>query len=267
MLGTPFITFLRPSSLEGYNNELPFDQQPSTVPKTFLDAMEVRKEVFVKEQGVPLTNEFDSDDPRACHWVVYASVTATTEPEVKDDAGNIIRRKESAAQSQQIGTIRLVPFPHPPHPEPGSSFAADALEMSPDPSKPPPYIVDRVTTYHDGNEPYIKLGRIAVVEEFRGCGIANLLVSTAITWAQQNPTYFNPSVKSIGREQMGAVSTKEIPVWKGLMCVHAQEQVARAWAKWGFKIDEGMGTWDEEGIKHVGMFQRLKLENQVLKVD
>jgi hypothetical protein len=68
-MGTPFITFLGPSNLDGYDRKKSSLEQPTNVPKTFLDAMEVREEVFVKEQGVPLENEFDSDDPRACHWV------------------------------------------------------------------------------------------------------------------------------------------------------------------------------------------------------
>lgn len=106
----------------------------------------------------------------------------------------------------------------------------------------------------------MKLGRIAVLKEFRGSGIARLLVSTAMTWMHQNFTYFNPSVTSMGMESMHASNIGEIPVWKGLICVHAQEPVAKTWEKWGFKLDEGMGTWLEEGIPHVGMFQRLNLE-------
>jgi predicted GNAT family N-acyltransferase len=158
-----------------------------------------------------------------------------------------------------------VPFPHPPHPDPGSSYAADALETGPnaESSEPPPYIIDRPTTYNDGKEPYIKLGRIAVLKEFRGAGISKILANAAITWAQQNPTYFNPSIETMGMDKMGASTTDEIPVWKGLMCVHAQEQVAKAWAKWGFQLDEGMGTWIEEGINHVGMFQRFDIGSQV----
>jgi len=224
--------------------------------------MEVRDQVFVKEQGVPPQNEFDSDDPRACHWVVYASVNETVEPEVRDDDENILQRKKSVTTTQPIGTIRLVPFPHPPHPEPGSSYAADALETNgnSDAMNPPPYIIDRKTTYHDGKEPYIKLGRIAVLKEFRGTGLARLLVHTAMTWAGQNPTYFNPSVTTMGMDKLGATSLHDVPVWKGLICIHAQEQVAKTWAKWGFKLDEEMGTWTEEGITHVGMFNRLNIE-------
>lgn len=171
-------------------------------------------------------------------------------------------RKQSTTKSQPIGTIRLVPFPHAPHPEPGSSYAADALETDPDRdlSKPPAYIIDRATTYHDGKEPYMKLGRIAVLKEFRGAGIARLLASAAMTWIQENFTYFNPSVKTLGMESMHASNIGEIPVWKGLICVHAQEAVVKTWEKWGFKVDEEMGTWFEEGIPHVGMFQRLNLE-------
>jgi predicted GNAT family N-acyltransferase len=180
------------------------------------------------------------------------------EPEEKDKDGNIVRRKRSVTRTTPIGTIRLVPFPHEPHPEPGSVYTFDASEA---PLGPPPYIVDRATTYHDGKEPYIKLGRIAVVKEFRGAGVAKILANAAITWAQQNPTFFNPSVTSMGMEKMGATTLAEIPVWQGLVCAHAQEQVVPAWTKWGFKVDEGMGTWTEEGIKHVGMFQRLDIKN------
>jgi GNAT superfamily N-acetyltransferase len=193
-----------------------------------------------------------------CNQVIYASVNTTTKPEIKDADGKVVVRKQSVTKSLPIGTIRLVPFPHPPHPEPGSFYAADALETGPN---PPPYIVDRPTTFHDGKEPYIKIGRIAVLKEFRGKGLANLLANSALTWAKQNPTFFNPSVTEMGMEKIGASSIVEIPVWRGLTCVHAQEQVQKQWAKWGFVLDEGMGTWVEEGINHVGMFQRLNIEN------
>jgi predicted GNAT family N-acyltransferase len=193
--------------------------------------------------------------------VIYASVNTTTEPEVKDVDGNVAVRKQSVTKSLPIGTIRLVPFPHPPHPEPGSSYVADTLETGPASHNPPPYIFDRPTIFHDGKEPYIKLGRIAVLKEFRGNGLSNLLANSALTWAKHNPTFFNPSVKEMGMENIGALSIAEIPIWKGLVCVHAQEQVQKQWAKWGFVLDEGMGTWVEEGINHIGMFQRLDIED------
>ena len=188
--------------------------------------------------------------------VVYAPINTTTEPEVKDAEGNTAKRKRSVTRSTPIGTIRLVPFPHAPHPESGSVFIANAKE---EPAGPLPYITDRQTTFHDGKEPYIKLGRIAVVREFRGAGVARMLASAALTWAQENPTFFNPSVTTLSMDNLGARKPEDIPIWKGLVCVHAQESVEKAWAKWGFELDEGMGAWKEEGIKHVGMFQRLPI--------
>jgi predicted GNAT family N-acyltransferase len=68
-MGTPFITFLGPSNLGEYDRYKKSSEQSSNIPKAFIDAMEVREQVFVEEQGVPLANEFDSDDARACHWV------------------------------------------------------------------------------------------------------------------------------------------------------------------------------------------------------
>ncbi|KAG9236359.1 acyl-CoA N-acyltransferase [Amylocarpus encephaloides] len=260
MAATPFISIQRPSNLDGYNRNLSYAEQPTNIPKTFLDAMEVREEVFVREQSVPLHNEFDSDDARAVHWVIYASINTMTEAQKTDDKGNILQRQKSVTTTQPIGTIRLVPFPHPPHPEPGSSYAADALETNPDadPSDPP-FIVDRATTFHDGKEPYVKLGRIAVLKEFRRSGISKILVNAAMAWARENPAFFNPSIATMGMDKMGASGTDEIPIWKGLVCVHAQVQVIKVWGKWGFELDEGMGTWFEEGIEHVGMFQRMDI--------
>lgn len=69
----------------------PSSSLPPT-PQTFLDAMTVREAVFVDEQKVALENEFDEEDPRCWHWVLYASEEHGTEP-------------------KPAGTIRLVPFP------------------------------------------------------------------------------------------------------------------------------------------------------------
>lgn len=74
-MGTPFIQFLRPSNLDGYDRHKPPAEQSGDVLKTFLDAMEVREQVFVHEQKVLLQNEFDSDDARSCHWVCWATPT------------------------------------------------------------------------------------------------------------------------------------------------------------------------------------------------
>lgn len=74
-MGTPFMQFLRPSNLNEYDRHKRPIEQLGDVPKVFLDAMEIREQVFVIEQGVPLENEFDSDDARSCHWVHLVPLT------------------------------------------------------------------------------------------------------------------------------------------------------------------------------------------------
>jgi predicted GNAT family N-acyltransferase len=261
MAATPFITFLPPSDLSEYDvHKDPFNQ-PEAVPSTFVDAMTVRYNVFVKEQGVPAGLEADLDDPRSCHWVVYASVNTITQPEERDSSGNIIRRKQSVTKSEPIGTLRLVPFPHLPHPTPGASYDTEEPEVIPalSESAPPPYSIDRATTFHDGKEAYVKFGRISVIKEFRGHGIASLLVNTALLWLQANPTFFNPTIEALNLEQTDVEHVDNIPKWKGLVCVHAQKSVQKTWAQFGFQLDEGMGEWLEANIPHVGMFKRLEI--------
>ncbi|KAH7320115.1 acyl-CoA N-acyltransferase [Stachybotrys elegans] len=272
-MGTPFIALLEPINLEGYQPGAPAEAQPASVPQTFLDAMEVRNNVFVQEQKVPAENEFDADDSRSCHWVIYASVNKTDEAEVRDDDGNVLQPRKSSTRSTPIGTVRIVPFPHAPHPQRGGHYwnniLTDAEGKSLEPSdgvSDVTFATDRATTFHDGREPYVKVGRLAVVKEFRKHGIARLLVGTALAWLKENPSYFDPSITELGLEQMGASSEKEVPKWNGLVCAHAQEAVAGAWQKMGFQVDEGMGTWWEEGMAHIGMFQRLDIGPKDIKI-
>ncbi|KAK1723200.1 acetyltransferase [Colletotrichum acutatum] len=280
-MGTPFVSLLEPTRLDAYIRGAPHDEQPATIPKEICDAMEVREAVFVAEQGVPAENEFDADDSRACHWVSYASVNKVVEQEVLDDAGNVVRPRRSSTRSTPIGTIRLVPFPHAPHPKNGGVYwdgvlkedPAVAADAAPNGEKKVVadkessesasiFAPDRATALHDGREPYVKLGRLAVVKEFRGHRIARLLVTTALAWLRAHPSYFDPSIKEMGLEAIGATSAEEVPKWRGLVCVHSQAAVVGAWEKFGFRVDEEMGTWWEEGIEHKGMFMRLDVEEE-----
>ncbi|KHO01866.1 Acyl-CoA N-acyltransferase [Metarhizium album ARSEF 1941] len=268
-MGTPFISMLEPSKLEGLELGKPHSEQPAAIPKIFIDAMEVREMVFVQEQNVPLENEQDSDDARSCHWVVYASVNKTEETEVRDEDGNVIQPRKSSTRTTPIGTIRLVPFPHAHHPKIGGEYRNGQLlqneterQRCPSDTSGPlsaNSTPDRATSFHDGREPYVKLSRLAVVKEYRGNGLSGLLIQTALSWLAANPTFFDPSITELGLEQMGASTETEIPKWGGLVCVHAQEHVVGAWAKLGFQVDKGMGEWWEEGIPHVGMFKRLHI--------
>ncbi|KAG6009989.1 hypothetical protein E4U54_008438 [Claviceps lovelessii] len=277
-MATPFISRLEPSSLEGFKCGKPHNEQPSTVPKTFLDAMEVRESVFVEEQQILPENEFDADDARSCHWVVYASVNKMEEAEVCDGHGNIIQPRRSSTRTTPIGTIRVVPFPHEPHPKPGAEYwngklsstgNRDTASSSAATSSTAATIStgrNRATTFHDGREPYLKLGRLAVAKEYRGNGLSTLLVQTAISWLKSNPSFFDPSITELGLKQVGASTEADIPKWGGLVCVHAQQHVVKAWEKWGFVVDQEMGSWWEEGIPHVGMFRRLEFTPEKLRI-
>jgi hypothetical protein len=149
MSSLPIILFQLPPGtiLLNYNIRLPSTEQApsSSIPQTYLDSQTVRENVFVKEQNaVPIKYQQDRDDTRSFCWVLYYSF-----PDVKP-----------------IGTIRLVPFPHHPHPAPESRFEA------PDEEPPnfsqimlfdmplPEYVVDRKTSLHGGIESYVKLGRL-----------------------------------------------------------------------------------------------------------
>lgn len=296
-MGTPFISLLEPTRLDGYDATKPHTSQPSHIPQTFLDAMEVREAVFVREQNVPLPYEYDADDARSCHWVMYASVNRTTAPEERDpDTGEVTRPRRSETRSTPIGTLRIVPFPHPPHPPDGARYVGNVLQeddgsnddggnvsssqdgrgdnaaarlrartlTSVDTERQAsalPFGADAPTTYHDGKEPYVKLGRVAVIPMFRGHHISSQLWRAAKTWLEEHPTFFDPSVAELGMDQLKAGGASDIPKWNGLVCCHSQESVVKIYEKWGFKVDEGMGKWYEEGIPHVGMFQRLNVKH------
>ncbi|KAI1636176.1 hypothetical protein F4809DRAFT_610394 [Biscogniauxia mediterranea] len=362
-MGTPFISLLEPTRLDAYDGALPPSAQRAAgaaggaIPPVFVDAMAAREAVFVREQGIPLAHEFDEDDARSCHWVAYASVniraprpppTGDRPPQQEEKAGSGGGRGvgggedtegppplPSGTRSVPIGTLRIVPFPHPPHPPDGARYVDNVLlpadstttttssspssstttihpSTSPSPctsSSPtqqqpqaqsqaqiqaqaqvqaqisaqlsaveqrerqlaalPFGRADRATTYHDGREPYVKLSRVAVVPEFRGLGIATQLWAAARRWLEAHPAYFDPSVAGLGMDQLGAgagAAAADIPRWNGLVCCHAQESVVGVYERWGFRVDEGMGKWYEEGIPHVGMFARLHIKGSDPKV-
>jgi len=263
-----FIGFLPPpgEALSGYDSKQLHDAQTEGIPEVFREAMSIREEVYVEEQKVPLENEFDYDDPRSYHWVAYASVgTSSTQSEdtlAKEsglESGTISDRAEeqqtqgrkgSTASKLAVGTIRLVPPPHPPHPEAGSSHAIDNSEGPPTEEQ-----------MHDGKEAYIKLGRLAILKPFRGLKLGSLLINAALDWASQNQNAITPPISATAAEHRrlegdGGEADED---WKGLVLVHAQKSIEAMWMRYGFMKDESMGVWDEEGIEHIGMWKRLEL--------
>jgi predicted GNAT family N-acyltransferase len=273
-MGTPFISLVEPSKLEGFKHGRPREDQPASIPSTFLDAMEVRKDVFVDEMSVASENEFGPDDSRSCHWVAYASIHTTQEHEVRDEAGNVIQPRKSSTRTTPIGTVRIVPFPHGLHPIPGGKYWKGVLEgeekkpapADEDPAAASTFVQDRTTTFHDGRESYVKLSRLAVQKDFRGSNLAALMINTALGWLKDNASYFDPSITELGLEQVGASRETEIPSWGGLVCVHTPKEVTAIFERCGFKVDEEMGSWWEEGIQHVGMFLRLPIGVKQMRI-
>lgn len=210
------------------------------VPQGFIDAMQVREEVYVREQKIPLENELDEDDARSFHWVVYASIpakaTSNGNGNGNGDGKNGTRRTSNSTKIP-IGTIRLVPPPHPPHDSAEPNGHGHSSETA-------------------GGEAYIKLGRLAVIKEFRKAGISKLLIETALAFAREHPYEVGPQMDLSEALHKGVAIN-----FKGLVLVHSQLGVQKVWKRYGFEKDEKLGEWVEEGIGHVGMWKRVDVSS------
>ncbi|KAH7128351.1 acyl-CoA N-acyltransferase [Dendryphion nanum] len=273
--GTEFLSVLAPpgEALKDYDNTKSHTEQVGTYPQVFHDAMSVREEVY-GEQGVPLEAEFDEDDSRSWHWVVYASVGSTSSPSPPSlhptKPGNKEeeeRRASATAQRLPVGTIRLVPPPHGPN---KYKEEVPNRELHHPDSDPPAHIAAHPA------EPYVKLGRLAILKPYRHLGLSKLLINAALVYAAHNPDKIRPPPSPTTMElanQLGKAVEKAV-VWKGLIMVHAQAEVSRLWAKHGFAeelVNEDGEVeiakeerWTEEGIEHLGMWKRLKLDTSRL---
>lgn len=113
-----------------------------------------------------------------------------------------------------VSVIRIVPAPHGPHPN----------------------------GYEDRDEkPYVKLGRVATLKEFRGKGLSRLLSQAAFDWLSNNPDAAGEG-------------------WTGNVLVHGQIEVEKMYQRLGFVTDEKLGRWDECGIEHLGMWKRIEIK-------
>ena len=122
---------------------------------------------------------------------------------------------------------------------------------------------------HDGREPYVKLGRLATLKEYRGLGLGRMLVTAALDWAARNAETLREDAASGENELEGEGVIRERETaqgklglgeeWKGSVLVHAQTEVQGFWRSLGFERDEKLGIWVEEGIDHIGMWKRVAL--------
>ncbi|KAF2010971.1 hypothetical protein BU24DRAFT_436317 [Aaosphaeria arxii CBS 175.79] len=270
--GTEFLSIQSPpgDAVKDYDNTITHDKQTISVPQVFLDAMSVREEVY-GEQGVPLEAEFDEDDSRSWHWVVYASVASSSTPPANLTAAATgtpaeeERRASATAQRLAVGTIRLVPPPHGPNKYKTELSEGDKSH----PDTDPPASV----AHEHPAEPYIKLGRLAILRPYRKMGLSQLLINAALTYAAKNADTIQPPPSPTTMElasQMGEAVEKAV-IWNGLAMIHAQVGVKSMWEKHGFTeelVDEDGKVeiakeehWVEEGIEHLGMWKRLKLDH------
>jgi predicted GNAT family N-acyltransferase len=268
-----FVALLEPPglALDSWDHNKRVTDQPNDFPRIFLDAMIVREDVFVDEQKCSLVNEVDEDDPKSYHWVVYASIgspspSATTPQQGFGSLNGAALNGDTeqspitpSASSIPIGTIRLVPPPHPPHPLPAAPISHNAVT------------VHAVPKYH---EPYVKLTRLAVSAPYRHLKLGRLLVNTALNWASSHPNEVQPLHNPTELEEARAKVRLDIDrgiladeeeveksqKWKGLVLIHAQKERLKFWEKMGFVHDEGLGEWDEEGILHVAMWRRVDIK-------
>lgn len=253
MSRSEFIDFVRPPGdrLKLYDKSRRSNDQPvndaadptKQIPQGFLDAMAVREQVYIDEQHCSLENELDDDDKRSFHWTAYASIPAkSTQSTDKNPTSSsngpssTTERRTSSSTKIPIGTIRLVPPPHEVHPHGRDD-----------------------TSVHDGKEPYIKLGRLAVTKEFRKAGISRLLIETALAFARDHPRDITGPLDPTLVEALKQEHSTDLD-FRGLVLVHAQVGVQKVWRKYGFETDESMGQWVEEGIDHVGMWKRMDIK-------
>jgi predicted GNAT family N-acyltransferase len=232
-MASPFISMQSPVGKGVFSYDWADPKCSADVPQIFVDAMDVRKEVFIDEQHCSMENEIDSDDPRSWHWVVYASVASF---KTSEDG-----RRDSETSSIPVGTIRLVPPHHVDHSTDGNhSDPAETHEGAP-------------------TEPVIKLGRLATLKPYRGLGLSKLLVSAALNWASEHSEEILPPISGSEREALGHKGE----AWNGLVLAHAQTAVEKVWAKYGFTRDVNMGEWEEEGIMHIGMIKRIPVKAEL----
>lgn len=225
-------------------------------PPVLNDALSIRRIVFVDEQGCSPEGELDSDDARSWHWVMYAS------PSSSSSSPSDFNRGSDSCQIP-VAVIRLVPPPHAPHPHPHSSSTSSSSFCDPagagerisasgpgedglSVKEPPPQ--------QQEEEPYIKLGRIAVLPSYRGRGLSRLLLQTVENWALSHADEINGN--SANNSHQNKKNTNNAP-WKGLILIHSQVQVQSLYERFGYRVDESMGMWYEEGMCHVAMWKRL----------
>lgn len=220
-----FITKLQPPVRHSLALPTDSDPSPSTNPSTINDALNVRLTVFVGGQNTDPADEIDGDDARSWHWVTYDN----------EDPQNPV----------PVATIRLIPPPQVPYESLLDSNRENGAEWP---------------KYDLFNEPSIRLGRLACLEEYRGFGLGKGAIQMALKWAREHPTEINQALLDILQEVGSDVRTMPEGKWTGLVLAHAQAHREAMYARLGFVTYGQLGVW--EGFEHAGMSMRLDVRRE-----
>lgn len=237
--------------LRTYNRSLPAASQPDEIPVVFLGALRAREIVFIDTHDeLTIEDSTDFDDARSSHWTAFSasSPVASTPATLQD------------LISRAIGTVRLMPYPQMrTHPlpgaqlgiEPGPVLAIPASQLFFEPT--PSIKTDRASKLHDGIEPYVKIGRMCVLKEWRGQGIMTRLLEAALGWLGENSDWaVDRSTDTDGK----------LGKFNGLICAHAAETAMKSWLREGFVVDEEIGHWYMLGAKHICMWKRIEIKTK-----
>lgn len=149
------------------------------VQPTFGDALALRKEVFMIEQGVSLEREVDGLDAVSLHLVAYIDLNA-----------------QKAYQEQQKVLERLtassglaVKFKHPSATEIANMKGEPPVRYRPPPLEPAGTVrmrrVSACSQLGKFNMMVCKIERLCVRKKFRGCGIGDLLLQAVEKTARE----------------------------------------------------------------------------------
>ncbi|KAI4273223.1 MAG: hypothetical protein LQ337_004783 [Flavoplaca oasis] len=206
------------------------------VPRLFIRGLRVRISVFVNEQGCSLYNEIDADDARSWHWIALDGEKPVATMRLVP-VSTITKELNGKGQEKEVVTEKE-----------HRDLLHDDKDKTSGGLLTEPY--HGATKMWDGRQPYIKIGRMATLAEYRGKGIAQTLIDESLDWAKAHAA----ELSSGEGKQLG-----DAPQWNGLVLSHAQKSVQRWWGKMGFEVDEGLGVWWEEGIEHIGMWRRVEV--------
>ncbi|CAG8359906.1 unnamed protein product [Penicillium salamii] len=201
------------------------DPSPSTNPPIINDALKLRLEVFVGGQHTDPADEIDNDDPQSWHWVTYDN--------------------EDPLNPVPVTTIRLIPPPQVPY----QSLLDSERECKAEWPR-----------YDMFNEPSIRLGRLACLEEYRRHGLGSSIIQLALNWAREHPAEMTEALLQNLQEVGGNIRMVHGDKWSGLVLAHAQAHREAMYARLGFVTYAQLGV--VEGFDYVGMSMRLDVKRE-----